>query len=353
MRKLLVATVAAASLLATAGCGLLGEGSREITAVLPDTSGLFLGNDVGVLGVPVGTITEIEPKGDSVEVTLKITDDDLRIPADVGAAVVARSVATDRYVELTPVYTSGAQMPDGGRIPVERTVTPVDFDQVLASLTTFSDGLTSTEASRNGIKDLVRVAAKSLEGNGTRLNTSVGALSKAVSGVQGQTDNVVGTLESLDALTGTLARNERVVRTFIDDVAAAADLAAAERLNLGSALRTLQRAVTDVSRFAEENRAAVKTSVADLTAVTEQLLRSGKDLNGTLDNLPLATDNLARVVSPTGRARVKIDPTVLLPVADLLEPICAALPVCDDVIGIPPNIPVLRDVLNTLLGGDR
>ena len=44
------------------GCGLLGGGSLEISAVFKDSAGLFVGNDVGILGVRVGKVTKIEPQ---------------------------------------------------------------------------------------------------------------------------------------------------------------------------------------------------------------------------------------------------------------------------------------------------
>ncbi len=352
MKKLLASLAAVTAVLATSGCGLLGGGPREITAVFPDSAGLFLGNDVGVLGVAVGKVTKIQPDGSAVKVTLEITDGDVKIPANVGAAVVARSVATDRYVELTPVYSKGPQMKDGATIPVQRTVTPVDFDKVLASLNDFSSGLTSSKATTNGLRDLVSVTAKSLDGNGKKINTTISSLSEAVNGVSGQSDNIVGTLRSLDSLSGTLADNEQVVRRFIKDVKDASDLAATERYNIGGALKTLQQAVEDIAAFARENRAQIRGNVADLTTVLKNLLESSDDINGVLDNMPLATDNLARAISKNDRARVKIDPNALNPGGALVDQLCKALNVCDDVIGIPPS---LDGILNALggLGGTK
>ena len=101
------AAVAALAVLLTTGCGVVG-GSDTITvkAYFADSAGLFVGNDVGVLGVTVGKVTSIKPDGDKVLVTMEV-DSDQPVPADAGAVVVARSVATDRYVELTPVYHEG------------------------------------------------------------------------------------------------------------------------------------------------------------------------------------------------------------------------------------------------------
>ncbi len=219
-------------LTAASGCGFVGGGSMTITAILPDSAGLFTGNDVGVLGVPVGTVTAIEPEGDHVRVTLEITDTDVPIPADAGAAVVARSVATDRYVELTPVFRKGPRMEDGATIPLERTVTPVDFDQVLGSIKQFGDGLVDNPQARNSIKDLVSIAASTLDGKGAQFNRTLSSLASAVDTVHGQSDDIVGSMRALDRLTRTLAADQGTVRAFVANVADAADLLASERGSL-------------------------------------------------------------------------------------------------------------------------
>jgi phospholipid/cholesterol/gamma-HCH transport system substrate-binding protein len=113
-RKPLKAIVSLALAMALAfglsGCSPLLGDKMKVTALMADSAGLFVGNDVGILGVPVGTVTSIKPEGTHVRVTMSV-DSDHPIPADAGAVVVARSVATDRYVELTPVYHSVRRWP--------------------------------------------------------------------------------------------------------------------------------------------------------------------------------------------------------------------------------------------------
>src|SRR5689334_12832883 len=112
MRRILSVLVVVTVLFGVGGCAPSFGGKMKITALMKDSAGLFVGNDVGILGVPVGTVTAIKPDGDHVRVTMEI-DKDQAVPADAGAVVVARSVATDRYVELTPVYHSGPRMKGG------------------------------------------------------------------------------------------------------------------------------------------------------------------------------------------------------------------------------------------------
>ena len=59
-----------------------------------------------ILGVAVGKVTEVTPKGDKVEVEFEF-DGKYKVPADAKAAVVAPSLVSDRYVQLLPAYTGG------------------------------------------------------------------------------------------------------------------------------------------------------------------------------------------------------------------------------------------------------
>lgn len=347
-RVLLRALTALLLLLTAAGCGLTGGGARTITALLPDSAGLFTGNDVGVLGVKVGHITAITPEGDHVKVTMQITDGDVNIPADAGAAVVARSVATDRYVELTPVYHSGPKMADGATIPMQRTVTPVDFDQVLASLKDFGDGLVNNPKATNGLKELISVAADNLDGRGKQLNRTITSLASAVQAVEGQSDNIFGTMRSLDVLTQALSKDQATVRAFVRNVADASELLSSERNNLGRALTTLSQAVDDLSGFAKDNRAAIKTDIVGITAVMRNILASRTDFEQVLNNFPLATDNLARAAAPSKSVRVRTDLAQVLPVgSELLKTLCQALGTACD-LSDPLDS---GDLLGGLLGG--
>ncbi len=163
-RRLMAVIVAALTVLGLlGGCG--GSSETTVTARFTDAAGLFTGNDVGVLGVRVGEVTEITPRGDRVDVTLRI-DSGVKIPADAGAVVVSRSVATDRYVELTPVYDSGPVMRSGTVLDQNRTRSPVEFDQLLESLRRISDDLSGEGDDAKPVNDLLEVGAKTLDGNG-------------------------------------------------------------------------------------------------------------------------------------------------------------------------------------------
>ena len=87
------------------------------------------------------------------------------VPADADAVVLAPSLVSDRYVQFSPVYDGGAKMKDGATVPLERTATPVELDQVYGALDDLSAALGPNGANKNGaLSDLVDVGAANLEG---------------------------------------------------------------------------------------------------------------------------------------------------------------------------------------------
>ena len=311
------------------GCSLPG-GDREITALLGDGAGLYVGNDVGVLGVPVGKVTKVEPAGRVVKVTLEVTDPDIKIPADAAAVVVSRSVATDRYIELTPAYAGGAEMASGTVIPVERTRTPVDFDEVLSSLSEIASDLTDTPEATNSLSEVLQTVAAAFTGNADDLNSAVHGLADLVDTVHGQRSELFDTMDALDELSTDLVDNKDLIETFVENLGDALDLLNSERDEIGHVLRALRDTLEEMTEFSKENRGAVKASVEEVTTLLQTTLRTRADLAETVEVMPLATDNIARALSPDNRIWVRTNIFQLTPLGPLVEELCQIVgPVCE------------------------
>jgi phospholipid/cholesterol/gamma-HCH transport system substrate-binding protein len=311
-----------------------------VTVYLGDSAGLFVGNDVGVLGVPIGKVTDIEPEGDRVKVTMEI-DADRAVPADAGAVVVARSVATDRYVELTPVYDGGARLADGAEIDVDRTASPVDFDEVLETINDFATGIAGSKKTTRAVMKLIDSGAAALKGNGELFNRSTRELAQAISTMSGQRKDFAETIVSLDVLVGTIAENDQTVRTFVDQVADASSLLADERGNFRKALRALDRAVTVVAQFAVDNRDEVVDSFENTTKVFRTMLSKREALNEILRVMPVALENLMRL-PVNGRIPTRVDPLTIAPLGEEIRELCQQLPLglCDLLSGTDPDLPL-------------
>lgn len=323
--------------LTCAGCSPMGGGDLRVTAVLDDSAGLFVGNDVGILGVPVGEITAITPRGEVVEVELRI-DPDADVPASAGAVVVARSVATDRYLELTPAFADGPRMADGATIPLERTRTPVEFDEVLGSLQQFSDGLLGEAGDAAALKKLLRAGATALDGRGADLRQTLTDLSQAAGVLADNGDEISGTIGNLDELTRVLATNRVLVDRFIGSITAASDLFADESESFGRSLTAMSRALESLAGFVEDNRARLRKDLPRLTAAIDGVLRRSTELEETLEVLPLMMANVGQAIGPNNRLDVRVPLTDLSPSHELIDLICPRLPEVCDLLGTDPDL---------------
>src|SRR3546814_18415231 len=90
MSRRLLAALAALLVIAAAAFAInrwvLDEDRTEVVALFDSTVGLYPGSDVQVLGVPVGTVTKVEPKDDHVRVTMEL-DPGQQVAADTGAEI--------------------------------------------------------------------------------------------------------------------------------------------------------------------------------------------------------------------------------------------------------------------------
>jgi virulence factor Mce-like protein len=342
--------VAVAVLVATLGLlsGCTGSSGTTVTARFTDAAGLFTGNDVGVLGVRVGEVTKITPRGDRVDVTLRI-DSDVKIPADVGAVVVARSVATDRYVELTPVYDSGPVLQSGAVLEQSRTRSPVEFDQLLESLRGISDDLSGKDGKAQPVNDLLTVGSETLDGNGAKIAQGLRDLASTLDAANGMSDDAVGNLENLDTLTAALADNDKLVRQFTEEVADATEMLDDEHDSMEETFNALAAMVREVTRFSRDHRAQVRAQVEDMQSIVGSMVEKRKGLERLLETIPLMMQNVNQAIDENDRINFRTRPGDLLPGSGAFQVLCANFPpgTCD---GLDAATATLFDLFKRIAG---
>ena len=295
-----VVSVLAVLAVAAAGTWLVSRRGQvtHVTAHFTSAVGVYPGSDVRVLGVRVGTVTGVTPQGGTVRVDLTY-DADRMVPAGARAVLVAPSLVSDRYVQLTPVYRGGPVLADGADIPVERTASPVELDAIYQSLNNLAVALGPQGANRDGaLSRLLDVGADNLDGNGARINQSIGDLDRAVSTLSANRDEAFGTVRDLQKFVSTLARGDAQVRQFNENLASVSDQLAGERTALAAALKNLAAALGQVSTFVHDNQALIRSNVSGLAQVTGTLVRQRDALAEFLDVAPTTLSNLSNAYDP-------------------------------------------------------
>jgi phospholipid/cholesterol/gamma-HCH transport system substrate-binding protein len=306
--------LAAVTLLAASAVVLLPQDdTKTVTAHFPRTISLFEGNEVRIMGVPVGEITAIVPEGSSVRVDMEY-DAQYEVPAGAKAAIVTPTLVADRFVQLTPPYSGGPVMQDGADIPMTDTAVPVELDQVYRGLDSLSVALGPTGANSDGsLSELLTVSANTLDGQGARANRMIGDLARTVDTFNRGRGALFGTVRGLQRFTTELAASDRQVRGFIRLLAGVSSQLSGEREEIRRALANLAVALGTVERFVRGNKRLVQHDVAALADVSGVLARRHRILADLLEKGPLGLNNLVLSfdsVSGTIGSRMHLSPRI-------------------------------------------
>ena len=278
-----------------AGCGVFGgSDQKHFSAEFRKAVGVYVHSDVRVLGVRIGEVTKIKPEGDRVRLDMTY-DSTYKIPADAKAVILAPSIVSDRYVQLTPVYSGGATLADGAELSLEskRTAVPVELDEIYSNIDTLNQALGPKGANKNGaVSDLLHVGAENLRGNGEALHATLTGLSKAVQTLSNSRTDLFTTIANLQSFTTTIAQNDSLVVQFDDDLAAVAAQLNGERTDLAAAIKALASALGEVDAFVKDNAANLTANIANLKTVTQVLVKEKAALREFLDTAPTALSNL-------------------------------------------------------------
>ncbi len=284
-----------ALMLTTAACSVLpGGGDRDlhISADFENVAGMYPGNEVAVLGVPVGTVDTITPKGDYVQVTMTI-DRDIPVPADAIAALVSPQLITNRHVELTPAYTGGPALADGQHIPLQRTRIPVELDRVLDTVDELSAALRGD--SETGPL-ATRVLFPVLDGNGDRLRATLDALAGAFEVTTANSDQISNAIVKLTEITQLVAENDQTVRDFSGRLTEVMQLLSEQAPGLHAVLAQLNDFIANTSTVVDENRDQLTGSLQRFAAIAAQMRANARGLTEVVDVSPLFFQNFSKAM---------------------------------------------------------
>lgn len=244
-----------------------GGGGYRVTAILPDASQLVPGNLVKVGGVPVGTVKSIDLNEQrQAEVTLAISEERFKpLREGTRADVMYGSLSSlaGRVVALTPGPDDAAEIPDGGRIAVDKTRSPVEIDEVLTTL---------DAETRRSLQRLFHGSAAVLSGEEKAANDGLAALSPALQ----QTAQTVREVN----------RDQAAFERFIVDSAAVVSSVAGRDTDLREGLVNGAQVAGEI--------AAGDTDLSRLLAEAPPTLRSA---NTTLVNLRSALRDVTPAVA--------------------------------------------------------
>jgi phospholipid/cholesterol/gamma-HCH transport system substrate-binding protein len=274
------------------------HGRTQVVAYFDNSNGIFEGDEVRILGVPVGKINKIEPQPLRAKITFWF-DGTVDVPADAKAVILSPGLVTDRAIQLTPAYTGGPPLREGAVIPQERTAVPVEWDDFRQQLEKLTDTLQPNQP--GGVSTLgafVNTAADNLRGQGVTIRDTVLKLSQAFSALGDHSSDIFSTVKNLSILVSALQSSTDLMGQLNRNLGTVSAVLADDPAEVAHAISDLNTAIGDVRGFLADNREGFGTFSDKLSSISTALDDSLDDVKELLHLLPNALQNFMNVYEP-------------------------------------------------------
>ncbi|WP_396926831.1 MCE family protein [Mycolicibacterium sp.] len=281
----------------------VGHGNRiEVVAYFDNSTALFPGDDIRILGVPVGQVTAVEPHPDGVKISFWF-DRKYKVPGDAMAAILSPMLVTGRAIQLTPVYTGGPTMHDGAVIPRNRTAVPVEWDEVRVQLQRLTELLKPTTP--GGVSTLgtfINTTADNLRGQGGTIRETINKLSQAMSVLGDHSGDIFATFKNLSILVTALRGSSDVLGQLNENLATVTGLLADDPTKIGAAFTDMNSVIGDVKTFVEDTGDTIGTTTEKLASISTALTESLDDIKQTLHIAPTTVANFTNIYEASNGA---------------------------------------------------
>lgn len=275
MRSRLLSLLVTVCLVASAGVAYLLTSEEvatyTITADVEQAPNLFENGRVMVRGVEVGEIVAVEPRTEAVRLTIEIRDA-VKVPADARLAIVPITVIADRYVQLYPAYSSGPVLSDGDHLDLDQTSIPAELDDVLAQLKGLLSALEPRGSQKGPLAKLITGLDEALDGRSQALAGSIQGSATVLENLADSDADIVALIENLDRLFAALANRSSQLALLNERFALVAESLLADQANLEGTLENLTLLSNESSALVTETGDDLGRSFARLERVLDTVL---------------------------------------------------------------------------------
>jgi phospholipid/cholesterol/gamma-HCH transport system substrate-binding protein len=271
---------------------------QQVTGYFASAAGLYPGDEVRVVGVPVGKIDAIEPRADDVKITMTV-DNGVPLPADARAIIVAPNIVSARFIQFAPAYSEGPTLPNHASIGLDHTAVPVEWDDVKEQLTQLSAQLGPEQGHLQGpLGTFVNQAADTVDGNGDTFRQALRELSETAGRLGDSRTDLFGTVKNLQVLANALSSSNEQIVQFTDHVSSVSQVLADSSTDLDTTLGTLNQALTDVRGLLHDNNDLLIGQVNKLADFTKILSDQHDDIEQLLHVTPNGLANFYNIYNP-------------------------------------------------------
>ncbi|NUS43508.1 MAG: MCE family protein [Mycobacteriaceae bacterium] len=293
LRSLSAAAALGLSAVVLTGCGgvydiplpggaNIGDHPKTLHIQFEDVTDLVPQAAVKVDGVPVGRVDAIDVAqgGWTADVTV-LVNNSVRLPGNAIAAVQQTNLLGEKFIELSPPAqeTASGQLADGATIPLSRTRTATDIEQVLGALSLLLNGGGVAQ-----LQPIVTELNKTFGGREPKVRALLEQSKTLIQGLEKQVGDIQAALDGLDVLGARTGKQTEQIGKLLDELPKGIRILDEQRpeiVNMLGQLDRLGQAGQSVLSRSKDNL------VADLLALRPTLQELGKAAPDLVTSFPL------------------------------------------------------------------
>lgn len=299
--------------------------NNTVIAYFSQANALYPGDDVAVMGVPVGSVDTVEPAGDKMKVTFHYQSK-YKVPADASAVILNPTLVASRNIQLEPPYNGGPVLTNNAVIPIERTQVPVEWDELRDSVAKTVSALGPTPAQPKGpLGDAIESLADGLAGKGEQINKSLNSLSTALTAISESRGETFAVLRGLATFLTALKINEQQLVSLNSNLAQITSSLTPNDHEVADAVAQLNSLLPVLHKFLNQNGQVATHDINNLSEATTPLVQpdTANALETFLHVFPTFATNVNNTYHPSHGAL-----TIIPAVTDFANPlnlICSAI----------------------------
>lgn len=211
---------------------------------------LRVGADVKLRGLIVGEVRGIRPDGDHAVLDLALDPDSIgRIPANVSARLLPKTLFGERYVALQAPTDPSGRLAEGAVIGQDRTSSAIEIEQVLDNLMPVLQAVQPEK-----LATTLNAMSTALSGRGKQFGDTIVQLGAYLEKISPSLPDLQANIQRLAEVADTYAQAGPELLTALRDLTVTTKTFVDQRDNLANLYATLTTASTDLGSFLAVNK---------------------------------------------------------------------------------------------------
>ncbi|SFP51795.1 phospholipid/cholesterol/gamma-HCH transport system substrate-binding protein [Amycolatopsis arida] len=252
-------------------------GGTTYTAQFGEAGGIKPDDEVRVAGVKVGKVLAVELGDDHVDVRFRVKD--TWVGDRTTAAIRIKTLLGQKNLVLDPM--GDAPLRPGTPIPVERTTSPYDVQQVFGDL-----AVTARRIDSHQLAESLRTMAETFSASTPEdVRTALDGLSALSTTLASRDDELATLLANTREVSGTLARRTGQFEDLLRDGGTLLSELDRRRESIRQLLVGTRSLATELRDLVAENNTQLGPALDKLERVTEVLQRNQDELTAGLERV--------------------------------------------------------------------